>query len=59
MNTNFELILKTLVSFALIGVGFWGISEDQKVLGIICIIAGIIIGVSLYGDKFNWTDWWR
>ncbi len=59
MKTNVELILKTLISFALMGVGFWGISEGQKLLGIICTITGITIGVSLYGDKFNWTDWWR
>ena len=62
MNKNVELILKTLVSLALIGVGWWGFMDDQLLIGIISLIAGVIIGVSLYGEKFglsNWWDWWQ
>ncbi|MGZ5286247.1 MAG: hypothetical protein ACXWB9_03635, partial [Flavisolibacter sp.] len=62
MKKNLELIFITLVSLTLIGVGWWGLSGGHLLIGIISIIAGVIIGVNLYGEKFgltNWMDWWK
>jgi hypothetical protein len=54
-----DYLIKTLLSFVLIGCGAWGIKVGgtwNTVFGIVLFLTGIVIGVSLYGSKF---DFWN
>jgi hypothetical protein len=54
-----DYLFKTLLAFALMGLGGWGVSmggQGNIIFGAICFLIGFIILLVLYGEKWLW--WW-